>query len=108
MSAGQFGLDNLVAVVDYNRLQYDGMCENIINNEPFDLRWKSFGWDVSRVDGHNIEALYTAMTKKTSLPHVIIAETVKGKGVSFMENNREWHNGSLSKQEFERAMQEVC
>jgi transketolase len=107
MSAKQFGLDNLVAIVDYNKLQYDGPCEKIISNEPFEKKWESFGWSVSKVDGHNIEALYEALNRQEGVPHVIIAETIKGKGVSFMENNKKWHNASLSKQEFELAMQEV-
>lgn len=107
MSASQFKLDNLVAIIDCNHLQYDGACEEIMSNEPFEKRWEGFGWDVNRINGHSAEEIYTALKKENDRPYVVIADTIKGKGVSFMENNSRWHNGRLDKSQYERALQEV-
>jgi transketolase len=106
-AASHYKLDNLVAIVDNNQLQYDGTTEDIMSMSPFEKKWESFGWKTAVVDGHNVEALYDVMKYKQDCPYVIIANTVKGKGVSFMENNPLWHNGKLTEKQYEQAMQEV-
>jgi len=109
MSASHFMLDNLVAIVDYNRYQSDGESNTILNSGEFSERWKSFGWDTYSVDGHNIEDLYNAFIAKNSnsKPKVIIAHTIKGKGITFMENNNAWHHNRLTKSLYEKALQEL-
>jgi len=87
-------LDNFVAIVDYNKLQSDDFCENITSLEPLSDKWKAFGWNVLEVDGHNHDQLlegFDRCSKMKNKPSVIIAHTIKGKGVSFMENNPLWH-----------------
>lgn len=106
-SASAFGLDNLVAIVDKNQLQYDGTTDEILNMGPLEEKWKSFGWDVVICDGHNIEELQKALHTKHDKPFVLIANTVKGKGVSFMEGNPLWHNGRLSEKQYNQAIEEV-
>jgi len=109
MSASHFKLDNLIAIVDNNCMQSDGLSEKIMNCGDFADRWGSFGWDVSSVNGHNIAELYNAFTVGSIVdkPKVIIAHTIKGKGVSFMENNNEWHHNRLTKSNYEKALQEI-
>lgn len=106
-SARQFNCNNLVAVVDKNNLQYDGETLEIMSDEKLSDTWKSFGWDVITVDGHDVEALCQAFESKHSKPLVVIANTVKGKGVSFMENNPLWHNHSLTKEQYHQAIEEI-
>lgn len=106
-SAAHFMLDNVVAIVDINRIQYDGYTDDIMNMCPMEEKWKNFGWDVMEVDGHDITALLQAYNKKPKKPFVILAETIKGKGVSFMENNWRFHNARLSQQQYQQAMEEV-
>lgn len=107
MSAAHYKLDNLVAIVDENQLQSDGPTQEILDLGSLEAKWKSFGWLVNSVDGHNPEAIQRAITKTTRMPLVIIAKTIKGKGVSFIENMPTWHYGSLSKKLFEQAIKEV-
>lgn len=107
-SASHYGLDDLVVIVDQNQLQYDGQTDQILSLAPFEDKWKSFGWKTASVDGHDVEALYTALTQNSDQPYVVIAHTVKGKGVSFMEGNPLWHNGSLNTKQYEQAVQEVA
>lgn len=106
-SAGHFGLNNLVAVVDMNSIQYDGHTTDIMDMSPFGEKWESFGWDVKTIDGHNVEAILDAYTHRGEKPLAILARTVKGKGVSFMENNPKYHNTTLSKELYEKAIAEV-
>lgn len=94
MEAGHYKLDNLVCVVDKNRLQIDGWVEEVMNIDPLDEKYRSFGWEVIEIDGHNMKEIVDAFNKAKSIkgkPTVIIARTVKGKGVSFMENIAGWH-----------------
>ncbi|MBB1271634.1 transketolase [Psychromonas sp. SR45-3] len=87
-------LDNFVAIIDYNKLQSDDYCENITALDPLADKWKAFGWFVIEVDGHNIDALKEAFDRCSKIkgkPSVIIAHTVKGKGISYMENDPLWH-----------------
>jgi len=89
-----FQLDNLIAVIDHNKMQSLDFCENTIALEPFRDKWKAFGWNVIEIDGHNHDELRTAFSNAKEMkgrPTVIIANTVKGKGISFMENNILWH-----------------
>lgn len=98
MSAGHYKLDNLVGIVDRNRMQIDGFTEDIMTLEPYRKKWEAFGWEVRGIDGHDfsqiIKALKSAPFKKNK-PSLIIANTVKGKGISFMENKCEWHGKAL-------------
>jgi transketolase len=109
MSAAHFKLDNLIAIVDNNRFQSDGKNEIIMDCKSFEEKWKSFGWNASTIDGHNVSELYNAFVSNhvENMPKVIVASTVKGRGVSFMENNNEWHHNRLTKTHYEQALQEM-
>ncbi len=106
MSASHFKLDNLTAVIDNNHLQYDGETEEIMSLSSLEEKWRAFGWDVYQADGHSVEELFTVLRAESSRPKAVIADTVKGKGVSFMENDPAWHNASLSLENYEKAIQE--
>lgn len=105
--APQHKLDSLVLIVDYNKIQSFGRTNDVINQEPIVDRWKSFGWDVFEVDGHNFTELYDAFQQSHTKPKVIIAHTVKGKGVSFMENKLEWHYKSPNQEQYDLALDEI-
>ncbi len=112
LQAHQYKLDNLIAVVDHNRMQSLDFCEKTIALEPFTDKWAAFGWNVIQVDGHSVEALYGAFAQAkanrgTDKPTVIIAETTKGKGVSFMENDILWHYRTPQGEEYEAALKEL-
>lgn len=108
MSASHFELDNLVVVVDRNRLQYDGETDTILKLTPLEKKWESFGFKTISANGHNTQALFDAFnTVHNKQPLCIIAETIKGKGVSFMENQIKWHNGALNKEQYELAIKEI-
>lgn len=106
MAAAQFGLHNIVAVVDANDLQSDGTTHEVMYMDHLRL-WSAIGWDVEEVDGHSIESLIAAVTKERSQPLAIIARTVKGKGVSFMENSVDWHHGILDAEQLNIAIDEI-
>ena len=110
MNASHRKLDNLVAIIDRNRLQIDGETEKIKSLDPLDEKIKAFGWNVIEIDGHDIQAIYDAIetAKKNTSPTAIIANTIKGRGVSFMENNAGWRGKAPKKEEFEKAMQELA
>jgi len=106
MSAGHYKLDNICGVVDYNRLQIDGATEEVMGLEPFAKKWQDFRWEVIEIDGHNLKEVINAYRRSKEIkgkPTVIIAHTIKGKGVSFMENQASWH-GDVPKGE----KAEVC
>lgn len=107
MSATKFKLSNLVAIVDQNHLQYDGTTEAIMPLSVLRDKWTSFGWKVVEIDGHNIDACYNAFSYHYESPTVILANTVKGKGISFMENDFSWHHKQLSKKQLEQAYKEL-
>jgi transketolase len=110
MAAAHFKLENLIAVVDNNGVQLDGFNRNIMNIEPLNKKWLSFGWKVIEVDGHDIAQLISAFKRAQKVigqPTVIIAHTVKGKGVSFMENNPDWHGKAPNADELKIAMKEL-
>ena len=105
--ANHFELSNLTVVVDYNKLQSLNSTDNTMTLEPFAEKWISFGWDLIECDGHDHKALKSALDKKSTNPKVIIANTTKGFGVSFMENNVLWHYRSPQGQEYKDAMLEL-
>jgi transketolase len=108
--AGHHKLDNLIAVVDYNKLQALGRNEDILRLEPFSDKWRSFGWQTQEVDGHNFRELIGSLSRvpfKKNKPSIIIAHTIKGKGVSFMENKLLWHYKSPDERELELALKEL-
>lgn len=111
MTASHYKLDNLCAIIDYNRLQIDGFCCEVKDMGEYLDKWKSFGWYVIEADGHDIENLMAAFDKARSdnkgAPTVIIARTVKGKGVSFVENKVHWHGIAPKKEECEQAIKEL-
>jgi transketolase len=110
MAAAQYKLDNLVAIVDRNRLQITGSTEDVMSLEPFGEKWRAFGWDVVEVDGNNVEELVNVLEQTPRVsgkPTLIVANTVKGKGISFAENVAKWHHHVPSKEEYQLAMDEL-
>lgn len=110
MFAAHHNLDNLIAIIDYNKLQSILSVKETLNLEPLKDKWESFGWKVIETDGHNHAKIKSSLIKaiNTSVkPVCIIAHTIKGKGVSFMENNNLWHYRSPQGEEFDRAMKEL-
>ncbi len=110
MAASQYKLDNLVAIIDRNKLQITGSTEDVMGLEPLGDKWRSFGWDVVEVDGNDVEALvevFSQAPRTPGKPTMVVANTVKGKGVSFAENVAAWHHHVPSKEEFELAMKEL-
>ena len=109
-AAAKYALTNLVAIVDHNAVQLDGFVEEVMPIEPLAEKWRSFGWDVFEVDGHDVDQLYQAFLQcieAQKKPTVIIARTIKGKGVSFMENKAYWHGVAPSTEELTRALHEL-
>jgi transketolase len=109
-AAAKFGLDRLTAVVDFNGVQLDGPVSEVMPLEPFAERWRAFGWQVIEVDGHSIAALLTAFDEAELVrgkPTVILAHTVKGRGVSFMENQSYWHGNVPNAAQYAQAMAEL-
>lgn len=110
MSASKYSLDNLKVIVDNNRLQIDGFSDDIMPLGDLKAKWRAFGWNVSVCDGHNLEELYAAfesMEKMKGRPSVLIANTTKGKGVSFMEDEADWHSRKMTKAEGAQALAEI-
>lgn len=109
MQAAHRKLDNIIAIIDRNGLQIDGDTEKVTALNPLEDKIKAFGWDVEIIDGHDYNAIYKVIekAKKSEKPFAIIAKTVKGKGVSFMENNAGWHGKSPNDEQFETAMKEL-
>jgi len=111
MFAAHYKLDNLIAILDRNGLQIDGFTEDVMALEPLVDKWKSFGWEVLEMeDGNDVRQILTTLDRATEnkgRPTIIIAKTVKGKGVSFMENKVEYHGRALRADEMERARKEL-
>lgn len=112
--AAMFGafhkVDNIVAIVDYNKIQLDGWVKDIMELEPLEDKWKSFGWHTISIDGHNLDAVRGAFAEAVGTkgkPTVILANTIKGKGVSFMENNPKFHGMAPTKDECAAALKEL-
>lgn len=110
MTAPHYGLDNVCAIVDYNNLQIDGKCDEVMGINPLAKKWESFNWHVIEIDGHDLAQVlkaYEEAANHKEQPSVIIAHTTKGKGVSFMENVAGWHGKAPNKEELEKALQEI-
>lgn len=109
LAASHYGLDNLTAIVDCNTLQITGHTRDVMNTEPLGAKFEAFGWAVRRVDGHDFGELTEALRGPlvTGRPSLVIADTVKGKGVSFMENVAKWHHGVPDDEEYARALAEI-
>ncbi len=110
MAGAHFKLDNLCAVVDYNQLQIDGRVQDVMNIDPLPAKLRAFNWHVIEIDGHDLQQCldaYEEARQFKGLPSVIVAHTIKGKGVSFMENAAEWHGKCPNDQELETALHEL-
>ena len=110
MSAAHYKLDNMVAFLDYNGLQIDGKTEDVMNIGPIVDKFKAFGWNVIEIDGHDFDQIFAAldMAKETvGKPTMIVAKTVKGKGISYMENQAGWHGNAPSDSDLEQALIEL-
>jgi transketolase len=110
MAAAHFKLDHLVAIIDNNGLQIDGWNKDVMNSAPLKEKWQSFGWEVIEADGHDFSALAAAIEKLPLVkgkPSVVIAHTIKGKGVSFMENNADFHGKAPNAEETKIALKEL-
>ena len=110
MSAAKYGLSNLCGIVDVNGLQIDGRTADVMPSEPLDAKFAAFGWHVIKADGHDFDSLraaFAAARAEKDRPSVILAKTVKGKGVSFMENEAGWHGKAPNAEQYERAVAEL-
>ena len=111
MAAGIYKADNIVAIIDKNNLQANGTIENRYNSNPLNSKWEAFGWHVIEINGHDMESILNALDHADTVkgkPTVIIAHTIKGKGVSFAENVVGFHNGVLSQEQYEQALSELA
>lgn len=110
LTASHYKLDNLCAIIDCNGLQISGPTAEVCNTEPLDAKFEAFGWSVRQVDGHNLKELqdtFAALPFEQGKPSMIIARTIKGKGVSYMENQLKWHHGVPSAEQYEQAVEEL-
>lgn len=110
MSAAHYNLDNLTAFVDNNGLQIDGDIKDVMNPAPIDKKFEAFGWNVLKINGHNYDEIRNAIAEAKKVkgqPTVVVCDTVKGKGVSFMENNAGWHGNAPNKEQCEQALKEI-
>lgn len=109
-SAGEFGVDNLIAIVDLNKLRNDGANSTYLSEEKFQRIWSAFGWNCIVIDGHNhceIFAGFQDALRRNGRPSVILASTVKGKGISFMENNNDWHHNRVTSKTLGKILEEL-
>lgn len=110
MAGAKFKLDNLITIVDYNKLQLDGFNDEVMPIEPVEDKWRSFGWHLQRINGHDIYQIIDAIEKakdKEGSPSVIIADTIKGKGISYMEDECDWHGKVPNNEEYKKAVKEL-
>lgn len=107
MLAATLRLDNLTAIVDYNKLQGFGKTNEVIKQKNMAARWKAFGWEVFEIDGHDLKETEKVLRRPSKMPKVVIAHTTKGKGVSFMEDRLEWHYKSPDDEQRRKAMEEL-
>jgi len=111
MTATHYNLDNLCVIMDRNRFQIDGLCCDVKDMLQMKMRWESFGWHAIEIDGHDIEKVMDALDEAESIkkkPTIIIADTIKGKGVSFIEHNNKYHGTAPKKADLERALEELA
>lgn len=110
LAASHYKLDNLCAVIDNNKLQITGPISEVCNTDPIDAKFESFGWSVRHVDGHNINALketFDVLPFEEGKPNLVIAHTIKGKGISYMENTVKWHHGVPDERQYKDALTEL-
>src|SRR4051812_15352623 len=110
LTAAHYKLDNLCAIVDHNKLQITGATKDVCNTDPVDEKFESFGWEVRHVDGHDLKALkqlFDSLPFASGKPSLVVAHTVKGKGISYMENEIKWHHGVPGKEEYSMALSEL-
>ena len=110
MSASKYKLDNLVAILDYNKAQIDGFIDEVMPIEPIADKWTAFGWHVISIDGHDFDRIIAAFDearRTKGKPTFIIADTIKGKGVSFMEGKVDWHGAAPTEEQAEQAIEEI-
>lgn len=111
LMASHLGLKNLYAIIDYNKMQALGNSNEVINLEPLESKFQSFGWEIKRVNGHDHQDIYQALisleTSSADKPKLLIADTIKGKGIRMMENNLAWHYHSPSEEEYKQALKEL-
>ena len=110
MAAGKYGVDTLCATLDYNKGQIDGFVKDVMPLEPVADKWRAFGWHVLEVDGHDIPALQTAYKEAAATkgkPTLVLADTVKGKGVDFMEGIPDWHGKAPSVEQRDKALAQL-
>ncbi len=110
MSAAHYKLDNLCAILDYNGLQIDGKNEDVMGISPVDKKFEAFNWNVIKINGHDFEEIHAALNKADEVkdrPTIIIADTVKGKGVSFMEDQAAWHGTAPNAEDLQKALEEL-
>jgi transketolase len=110
MAAAHYKLDRIIAFVDYNKMQIDGLNKDVMNLEPFTDKWRAFGWHVIEIDGNDFSQVLSAIDdakKVKGQPKMIIAHTIKGKGVSYMENNVDFHGKAPNEEEIKQALKEL-
>ena len=109
MTASHYNLNNVISFLDYNKLQIDGTNDEFMKINPMKEKFESFGWFVQEIDGHNFNEIESAIekAKKQNKPSMIIANTIKGKGISFMENQVSWHGKAPNEEEYKKAMEEL-
>jgi transketolase len=110
LTASHYKLDNLCAIIDHNKLQISGPTREVCNTDPIDQKFESFGWSVKHVDGHDVKALREVFKQapfEKGKPSLVIAHTIKGKGISYMENELKWHHGVPNEKQYDEAMAEL-
>ncbi|MDZ7606422.1 MAG: hypothetical protein U5K79_12745 [Cyclobacteriaceae bacterium] len=110
LAASHYKLDNLVAIIDYNKLQITGPTSAVCNTDPVDEKFKAFGWAVEHVDGHDFRAMidvFSVIPFAKDKPSLVIAHTIKGKGISYMEGQKKWHHGAPDDDQYSLAQQEL-
>ena len=110
MTANHYKLDNVCGIIDFNKMQIDGFCCDVKKLEPYAKKWQGFGWHAKEIDGHDLKQLMDALDEAEKVkdkPQVIIAHTIKGKGISFIENQVKWHGIAPKKEELEKALKEL-
>ena len=110
MTGSHYKLDTVCGIIDFNKMQIDGFCCDVKGLEPYAKKWQDFGWDAVEIDGHDLKQLMDALDKADRIkkkPQIIIAHTVKGKGISFVENQVKWHGIAPKKEELEKALKEL-
>ena len=110
MAAAKYKLDNLTAICDFNRVQLDGPIDEIMPLDSLPEKWKAFNWNVVQINGHKMNEILKALDEANQIkdkPTIIIAHTIKGRGISFMENKFQWHGRAPNREEYEIALQEL-